>query len=113
MSRTPVSTKSPRERVLVCGIRLPEDPPDTSDDLAEVRALIHAAKAQPVGETILQNRRKPHPATLFGKGKVEEVAAAIKEHEPDAVVVDNDLTPAQGRNLEKAWDTRVIFAPAL
>lgn len=108
MSRGSVPTKSPRERVLVCGIRLPDDPQDLSDDIAEVRALIKAAEAEPVGETMLQNRRKPHPATLLGKGKVEEVAEAIKEYEPDAVVVDNDLTPAQGRNLEKAWDTRVI-----
>jgi len=108
MSREPFPTRSPRERVIVCGVRFPEDPDEFGGELAEVRALVSAAEADAVGESIVQNRAKAHPATLFGKGKVEEVMDEIKRHEPDAVVVDNDLTPAQGRNLEKAWGRRVI-----
>ena len=38
----------------------------------------------------------------------EEVLDEVRAHKPDGVVVDNDLTPAQGRNLEKAWKVRVI-----
>jgi len=44
----------------------------------------------------------------MGKGKVGEVSEEVEAHSPDAVVIDNDLTPAQGRNLEKAWSKRVI-----
>ncbi len=108
MSREPFPTRTPRERVIVCGVRFPEDPAEFGGELAEVRALVAAAEADVVGESIVQNRSRAHPATLFGKGKVEEVMEEVTRHEPDAVVVDNDLTPAQGRNLEAAWGRRVI-----
>ncbi|HYC98367.1 GTPase HflX [Brevundimonas sp.] len=52
--------------------------------------------------------RKPAPATLFGSGKVEELAALVRAAEAEAVVVDDDLSPVQQRNLEKAWDCKVI-----
>jgi GTP-binding protein HflX len=44
----------------------------------------------------------------MGSGKVEEIHDEVRAHEPDGVVVDNDLTPAQGRNLEKCWGVRVV-----
>ncbi|MBX3476558.1 MAG: GTPase HflX [Brevundimonas sp.] len=52
--------------------------------------------------------RKPAPATLFGAGKVEELAALVRAAEAEAVVVDDQLTPVQQRNLENAWDAKVI-----
>lgn len=52
--------------------------------------------------------RKPAPATLFGAGKVDELAALIRAAEAEAVVVDDDLSPVQQRNLEKAWECKVI-----
>ncbi|QLQ13151.1 MAG: GTPase HflX [Brevundimonas sp.] len=52
--------------------------------------------------------RKVTPATLFGSGKVEELAALVRAAEAEAVVVDDQLTPVQQRNLEKAWDAKVI-----
>lgn len=52
--------------------------------------------------------RKVAPATLFGSGKVEELAALVRAAEAEAVVVDDQLTPVQQRNLEKAWDAKVI-----
>ena len=52
--------------------------------------------------------RKITPATLFGTGKVEELAALVRAAEAEAVVVDDDLTPVQQRNLEKAWECKVI-----
>ncbi|MHB2264766.1 GTPase HflX [Aliihoeflea sp. PC F10.4] len=50
----------------------------------------------------------PRPATLIGTGKVEEIAERIKESEADLVVVDHPLTPVQQRNLEKAWNAKVL-----
>jgi GTP-binding protein HflX len=105
MSRTPQPTRSPRERVFVCGVRFPGD---TESDLEEACSLVEAAEGVVVGEGMLQHRQKPEPATLLGKGKVQEVQEEFERHRPDAVVVDNDLSPAQVRNLEKAWGKRVI-----
>ena len=108
MSRQPHSTRAPRERVVICAVLLGDQQPEHEGELAEIRGLVHAAEGEVVGEAITQRRERPHPATLMGKGKVEEVAAEVSAHKPDAVVVDNDLTPAQGRNLEKAFGCRVI-----
>ncbi len=52
--------------------------------------------------------RRITPATLLGKGVVERIKGAIEEHEIGLVVVDEKLTPVQQRNLEKAWNTKVI-----
>jgi GTP-binding protein HflX len=50
----------------------------------------------------------PRPATLLGSGKVEEIAALIAEHEAGLVIVDHVVSPIQQRNLEKAWDCKVL-----
>ena len=52
--------------------------------------------------------RQPAPATLLGAGKVEEIAAIVRVHEAELVVVDHPLTPVQQRNLEKAWAAKVL-----
>ena len=108
MSRATEETGRPQERVLVCGVILPEQLVEHAGPLSEARGLCEAAGTAVVGEGVVQRRERPDPATLLGKGKVEEVMQEIELHRPDAVVVDNDLRPAQGRNLEKAWGLRVI-----
>ncbi len=50
----------------------------------------------------------PRPATLFGSGKVEEFAGLIRAEEAELVIVDHPLTPVQQRNLETAWDAKVL-----
>jgi GTPase len=107
MSRFPRPTRAPRERVLLCGLRGVEGAEDASD-LGEARGLVEAADADVVGEGILQRRARPEPATLFGRGKVTEILEEVQRLHPDLVVVDNDLSPAQARNLEKAWGVRVV-----
>ena len=101
-------TKSPRERILVCAVMLGDQKPEYGGELSEIRGLVRAANGEVVGPGIVQKRERPHPATLMGKGKVQEIAEEIERYKPDAVVVDNDLTPAQGRNLEEAWKVRII-----
>lgn len=108
MSGQPFSTARQRERLFTCGFLHPDQPTESDGPLSEIRALVAAADAEVVGEGIVQSRSRPHPGTLFGSGKVEEIGAEADRVEADAVVVDNDLTPAQGRNLEKAWGKRVI-----
>ena len=108
MSREPRATRRPKERVLVCGLILPDFGEESAGLLHEAQGLVVAAGSHVVGEPIVQRRQTPDSATLLGRGKVSEVKEAIEVHCPDAVVVDNDLTPAQVRNLEKAWKVRVV-----
>ncbi|MBW2282742.1 MAG: GTPase HflX [Deltaproteobacteria bacterium] len=112
MSRVSEPTKPPQERVLMCGVLFPEQPAESEGPLSEARGLVEAAGAVVVGdgdeEALIQRRQRPDASTMMGKGKVQEVRDAIERLEPDAVLVDNDLSPAQGRNLEKAWGKRVI-----
>lgn len=61
-----------------------------------------------VRERMIVTLRKLTPATLFGRGKVEEIAALVEVEGLDVVVVDDSLTPVQQRNLEKAWKAKVI-----
>jgi len=61
-----------------------------------------------VRETMVVNLRQLTPATLFGKGKVEEIRVLVEVEEIDVVVIDDALTPVQQRNLEKAWSAKVI-----
>ena len=58
--------------------------------------------------TLVAPLRKLTPATLFGSGKVVEIAELLEEVEADVAVVDDALTPVQQRNLEKAWQVKVI-----
>ena len=75
--------------------------------MAELATLARSAGGEVVEQTI-QSRPKADAATLVGSGKVEELAASVKSFDADVVVFDNELSPSQQRNLEKALDTRVI-----
>jgi GTP-binding protein HflX len=94
--------------VFLCGVRGVEEEAGIDEDLTEAGGLVVAAEADVVGRGVLQRKTRADSATLFGRGKVEEVQAEVNRLHPDAVVVDNDLTPAQVRNLEKAWGVRVV-----
>jgi GTP-binding protein HflX len=61
-----------------------------------------------VREAMIVTLRKLTPATLFGAGKVQEIATLVEVEDLDVVVVDDALTPVQQRNLEKAWKAKVI-----
>ena len=75
--------------------------------LEEASGLARALDLDVRAEEVVR-LRKTTPATLFGTGKVEELAALIRAAEAEAAVIDDSLTPVQQRNLEKAWDCKVI-----
>jgi len=75
--------------------------------MAELRELAVSAGADVVGEFI-QSREKPDPATLIGRGKLEEIAGAAASAGADLVIFDHDLSPSQQRNVEDAVRVRVI-----
>ena len=56
---------------------------------------------------------RPTPATLLGTGKVEEIAILARDQEPDVIIVNAHLTPVQQRNLEKAWNSKVLDRTAV
>ena len=68
--------------------------------LDELKGLVKTAGVKVVGE-IVQLRQHPHPATLLGKGKVAELKDLVDASGAELVIFDNNLSPAQGRNLEK------------
>ncbi len=77
------------------------------ESLAELRSLAVSAGAEIAGE-FLQHRDRPDPATLVGKGKLEEIAGAVASVSADLLLFDHDLTASQQRNIEKLVNTRVI-----
>jgi GTP-binding protein HflX len=77
------------------------------ESLAELRSLAISAGAEIVGE-FLQHRDRPDPATLIGRGKLEEIAGATASVSADLLLFDHDLTASQQRNIEKVVNTRVI-----
>src|SRR5580765_7498613 len=80
---------------------------DPEHALEELAGLAAAANAEVVLR-VQQERPKPDPATFLGRGKVEMLAAACAEARVDVVIFDNELSPAQLRNLEDALDRAVV-----
>ncbi|HYL92425.1 MAG TPA: GTPase HflX [Alphaproteobacteria bacterium] len=80
---------------------------DTEEALAEFRELALSAGADVVGEFI-QHRDRPDPATLIGKGKLQEIAGAAASVGADLILVDHELSPSQQRNIEAEVSARVI-----
>ena len=76
-------------------------------ELEELGNLAKANSLDPV-ETFTQKLERPNPATYFGKGKVEEISAAVATYEVDMIVANDELTPSQIRNLEKATNATVV-----
>ncbi|MEN3271862.1 MAG: GTPase [Actinomycetota bacterium] len=97
-----------RERIILVGVTIP---PETTDEtevhLDELAQLVDTAGADVVGR-VLQRRDAPDPATYLGKGKIDELREESLAVDSDTTVFDNDLSPAQQRNLEKALGRTAI-----
>ncbi len=87
-------------------------PPEGVDELLELKELLATAGAEVVGEMV-QRRDRPDPRTYFGKGKLADLQSELGRLEPDLVVVEDELTPNQQRNLEDRLGLRVIDRAAL
>lgn len=107
--KTVSSTRQPRERAVLVGVALPsrDHGPPLDLTLEELERLAETAGAT-VLEKHSQQVKNITPATLIGRGKVDEIQKSLQEHHADLVIVDEDLTPAQQRNLEAAFKVRVI-----
>jgi GTPase len=97
-----------RESVLPSATKAPSTPEfSAQESLDELRSLATSAGAAVAGE-FLQRRDRPDPATLIGRGKLEEIAGASASVSADLILFDHDLTASQQRNIEKFVNTRVI-----
>jgi GTP-binding protein HflX len=96
-----------RERAFLVSVALPDRPWITEDPLAELRGLTTAAGAMVVGG-LVQRRHDVIPSTYVGKGKLAQLQAEVQAAEADVIIFDNDLSPAQVRNLEKATGVKVL-----
>jgi GTP-binding protein HflX len=96
-----------REKCILVGVILPDSEVSPDDPLDEIRGLARTAGLIVVG-SMLQKRQRPDSATYIGSGKVGELEELVEAHEADLVVFDNDLGPAQTRNLEKLLHVKVI-----
>ena len=92
------------ERAILVGIA---DGRAEEETLRELESLADTAGISTVA-TVVQNRHRPDPATFIGRGKVEEVKAAAAELDADAILFNDELSPAQARNLEAAMGRKVI-----
>ena len=95
------------ERAALVGLVTPSSRGDAEHSLDELAGLADAAGATVVLR-MLQERPKPDPATFIGSGKVASLAAACDEANVDVVIFDNELSPAQLRQLEERLERKVI-----
>jgi GTP-binding protein HflX len=101
------------ENVITVGLILPDLTRSVSDEHLEELGKLVASAGGAVVATIVAKRPAPDPAMYIGKGKAEELKRLAQRHHAKLVVFDDDLSPAQARNLEKMTEVKVIDRSAL
>ena len=94
------------EKVILVGVS-EQDGDDAEDSIEELKELVKTAGAAVVG-TLIQKREKIHPGTYVGTGKVTEIEELIAQTGATGIVCDDELSPAQLKNLEMMLDTKVM-----
>ncbi|MBF6599365.1 MAG: GTPase HflX [Dehalococcoidia bacterium] len=108
------STAAEPERAFLVGVERTRgrDGHDESRSLDELELLAETAGAEVVGRT-MQRLESPHPATYVGKGKLEEIKSRRTTEDYTMVLFDDELSPAQQGNLERALDVKVLDRTAM
>ena len=105
MQRTKLGVQ--RERALLVGVVIPRANVDPIDPLGELRSLARTAGADVVDE-MLAKRKSIHPGLYVGSGKARQIAERCDQNEIDTILFDNDLSPAQIRDLEEIAQVKVL-----
>jgi len=105
MQRTDLAVQ--RERALLVAVILRDSNIDPTDPLGELRSLARTAGARVVDE-MTAKRAKPHPGLYVGSGKAQEIADRADQNDVDVILFDNDLTPAQIRDLEEITHRKIL-----
>lgn len=98
--------KDTEERVILVGVS-ERDGDDAAESLDELAELAQTAGAEVAG-TVIQKMESIHPATYVGSGKLEEIRWMIWEKDATGIICDDELTPAQMRNMEQVLETKVM-----
>ena len=99
---------NPPSRAILVGIKLRDNSmEETEESLQELQQLAETAGIEVVRETI-QPRNAPNPTYFIGEGKVEELKPLVEELDADAIIFDEELSPAQNRNLERELEVATI-----
>lgn len=106
-------TQAHRERALLIGIHHPQLSQFPAEDCLEELALLADTAGLEVAGSIIQNIRHIDPGLFIGRGKVAEIASMVKEKNIQVVIFDEDLSPAQTKNIEQAVQSRIIDRSAL
>jgi GTP-binding protein HflX len=106
-------SRSIRERIVLIGVVLPHTTLLEAESALDELALLVDTAGADVVERVLQRRAAPDPATYLGRGKAEELATRCRAVDADTVVFDDDLSPAQQRNLESILGRTAIDRTAL
>ncbi|MCD2491323.1 GTPase HflX [Lacrimispora sp. NSJ-141] len=101
-----IDIKEIEERVILVGVST-SDGDDTEASLKELSELVKTAGAVSVG-TLIQNREAVHPGTYLGTGKISELKDYLDAEGATGIVCDDELSPAQLRNLESLLDVKVM-----
>jgi GTPase len=112
MAKTLHSTAPSADRAYLVAADTPGALLPAAESVAELAELARTAGAKVVGSAV-QRLNSPNVATYIGKGKLEEVAAAVQEQDANVVIFDDELSPSQQRNLERALDCKVLDRTAL
>lgn len=95
-----------KEKVVLVGVS-EQDGDDAEDSVAELAELVKTAGAEVVG-TLIQKRALIHPGTYVGTGKVQEIAELVEQTGATGIVCDDELSPAQLKNLEVILNTKIM-----
>jgi len=103
-----IETNKPLERAILIGINNPgQDEREVEDNLDELSFLTETAGAEPV-KRFIQKLDTPNPRTFVGSGKIEEIALFVGENDIDIAIFDDELSPSQIRNIEKALGCLIL-----
>lgn len=101
-----IQLEEAKERLILVGVS-EQDGDDTEDSMEELKELVATAGASVAG-MVIQKRETMHPGTYVGKGKVEEIRELLIETQATGIVCDDELSPAQLRNLTDLLDVKVM-----
>lgn len=99
------------EKAILAGIELP-NAWNINDSLQELAQLAETAGAEVLG-SVYQKRDKPDTSLFFGRGKVEEISLIVQMKNANVLIIDDEISPAQQRNLEQTLGIKVIDRTAL
>ncbi|MCH5264737.1 MAG: GTPase HflX [Lachnospiraceae bacterium] len=100
-------TAEKKERVILVAVNTEGNDADVETSLEELQELADTAGAETVGK-LIQRREAIHPGTYVGKGKIQELADLVRNRQADAIVCDDELSPAQITNLSETLQVKVI-----